>query len=120
MRIILMDTIGLEIKGLIQTMVLPYVRSAIIHFMAFSEQETTPKANSTSSKMVDQVNSPPHYTRGNIEVIEFIRDQKFCYLMGNVIKYVSRAPYKGKELEDLKKAEWYLRRRISEIEKENV
>lgn len=33
-------------------------------------------------------------------------------IIGNVIKYVSRAPYKGAELEDLKKAKWYLEREI--------
>jgi hypothetical protein len=54
---------------------------------------------------------PSHYKQGDIEVIDFILDQKFNYLEGNIIKYVSR--YKTKNgLEDLKKAEWYLRELI--------
>lgn len=39
--------------------------------------------------------------------------------LGNVIKYVLRSKYKGKELEDLKKARWYLDRLINVIEKGN-
>ena len=56
--------------------------------------------------------NPNHYKKGNIEVIEYILDQKFSYLEGNIIKYVSR--YKNKNgLEDLKKAQWYLERLIN-------
>ena len=57
----------------------------------------------------DAVNHPNHYTQGNIEVIDFILDQEFTYLEGNIIKYVSRHGNKN-GLEDLKKAEWYLKR----------
>jgi hypothetical protein len=35
---------------------------------------------------------------------------------GNVIKYVTRAGYKDNQLEDLKKAMWYLQREIDRIE----
>ena len=55
------------------------------------------------------VNHPPHYTQGNIEVIDSILDQEMTYLEGNIIKYVSRHGFKN-GLEDLKKAEWYLKR----------
>jgi len=55
--------------------------------------------------------NPQHYKQGNIEVIDFILDQKFSYLEGNIIKYVSRYKYKN-GLEDLKKAQWYLERLI--------
>ena len=59
-------------------------------------------------KIRDAIN-PGHYKKGNIEVIDFILDQNFNYLEGNIIKYVSR--YKDKNgLEDLKKAQWYLNR----------
>ncbi len=58
----------------------------------------------------DKIN-PNHYKQGNIEVIEFILDQQFNYLEGNIIKYVSR--YKTKNgIEDLKKAQWYLKELI--------
>ena len=55
--------------------------------------------------------NPSHYRQGDIELIDYILDQKFDYLEGNIIKYVSR--YKNKNgVEDLNKAQWYLRRLI--------
>ena len=60
----------------------------------------------------EQVINPPHYQQGSIEVIDFILDQNFNYLEGNIIKYVSRYKYKN-GLEDLKKAHWYLERLIN-------
>lgn len=62
----------------------------------------------------DPVNSPEHYRQYPIEVIEIT--ERLNFLLGNVIKYVLRADYKGKPLEDLKKAEWYLRREIANRE----
>ena len=66
--------------------------------------------------MADAVDRPSHYNTGKIEVIDYIEDQQLGFHEGNVVKYVSRARHKGKELEDLKKAEWYLQRRIAELE----
>lgn len=63
----------------------------------------------------DAVNPPSHYTRGKIEVIDFIEDQQLPYHLGNVIKYIARAGYKGDKLEDLKKARWYLDRYINGV-----
>lgn len=63
-------------------------------------------------QMTDAVN-PDHYKQGNIEVIDFILDQKLNYLEGNVIKYISRYKYKN-GLEDLNKARWYLDKLIGE------
>lgn len=65
----------------------------------------------------DAVNHPTHYTRGNIEVIDFIEDQQLPYHLGNVVKYVARAGFKGDKVEDLKKAQWYLNRYIRTLEK---
>jgi uncharacterized protein YlbG (UPF0298 family) len=65
----------------------------------------------------DKVDHPPHYTYGGIETIDYIEAKKLNYNLGNVIKYVSRADLKGKLVEDLKKARWYLDREIKEIEK---
>jgi uncharacterized protein DUF3310 len=66
----------------------------------------------------DLVNSPPHYTSGNIEVIDFIEDQCLGYHLGNVVKYICRAGKKdGSDfLTDLQKARWYLDRRIKWLE----
>lgn len=62
----------------------------------------------------DPVNHPGHYTTGKIECIDFIVDQKLGYLEGQVVKYIVRARWKGAELEDLRKAEFYLKRAIRE------
>ena len=68
-------------------------------------------------KEVDLVNSPPHYTNGGIETIDYIEAKDLNYRLGNVIKYVSRAEKKGEPLQDLKKALWYLQRDIELREK---
>lgn len=60
-------------------------------------------------KKEDVINHPSHYTRGKIEVIDFIEDQQLPYHLGNVIKYIARAGYKGDKLEDLKKSTVVLR-----------
>ena len=54
--------------------------------------------------------SPAHYTRGRIEVWDFIRDQQLNYHLGNAIKYICRAGFKSPDtkVEDLKKAIHYL------------
>ena len=65
--------------------------------------------------MPDPVNHPPHYKTGGVETIDFIEAKELGYHLGNVIKYVSRAKHKGNELEDLKKAQWYLERAIMKL-----
>ncbi len=76
--------------------------------------------NSTERKFLitdDNVNHPSHYTDGKIEVIDFIEDKKLNYHRGNAIKYISRAGKKNpdKEIEDLKKARWYIDREIKRL-----
>lgn len=68
----------------------------------------------------DAVNHPSHYTDGKIEVIDFIEDKNLDFCLGNAVKYISRAGKKDpeKEIEDLKKAIWYINRRIQELEQE--
>ena len=63
----------------------------------------------------DSVHKPKHYNVG-IEPIEAIESWKLGYNLGNVIKYVARADHKGKRIEDLKKARWYLDREINKNE----
>lgn len=71
----------------------------------------------------DTVAHPAHYNTGKIEVIEFLEDQKLGYHVGNTVKYICRAGRKDptKEIEDLKKAAWYLARKIELLtsEKDN-
>lgn len=62
----------------------------------------------------DNVNHPSHYASGKIEVIEALEDWKLNFHRGNAVKYVARAGKKDpkKEIEDLEKAVWYLKREI--------
>lgn len=64
----------------------------------------------------DVINSPAHYTSYPVEVIELTEHMNFC--RGNAVKYISRAGLKdpAKEVEDLRKAIWYLEREISRVE----
>lgn len=74
----------------------------------------------TEIEKEDVVNHPSHYNDGKIEVMDYIEDKQLNFARGNVIKYVSRAGKKdpNKELEDLKKASWYLNREIERLNKE--
>lgn len=65
--------------------------------------------------IIDEVDHPEHYTKGKIEVIDAIEGLGLTddWYLGNVIKYIARARHKGSELTDLKKAQWYLNRKIS-------
>lgn len=65
----------------------------------------------------DPVNSPNHYTRSHpgMECIELTADTSFC--LGNAIKYLWRYHSKGRPVEDLEKARWYLCHVIDHDEK---
>jgi hypothetical protein len=63
----------------------------------------------------DPVNHPSHYKTGGIETIDFIEAKQFNYNMGNAVKYISRAEYKGNKKQDLEKAVWYLNREIGRL-----
>lgn len=77
---------------------------------------------------IDNVNHPPHYTwlkdKCGIEVIDITRHMDFD--LGNAIKYILRSGHKEessmtnkeKEIEDLKKAIWYLNDKIKMLENE--
>ena len=66
----------------------------------------------------DMVNNPSHYNQAGIETIDAIRaatGEGFeYYLQGNILKYLWRYRYKN-GVEDLKKAEWYLKVLIEEV-----
>jgi hypothetical protein len=65
----------------------------------------------------DKINHPSHYKVGGIETIDFIEAKDLGYHLGNVVKYISRADHKDNKLENLKKAQWYLNRAVSNLEK---
>lgn len=60
----------------------------------------------------DPVNHPSHYTShpSGVECVDIAEHYNFN--VGNTIKYLWRAGLKGDEIEDLKKARWYLDREI--------
>lgn len=64
----------------------------------------------------ETVNHPSHYNRGKIEVIDAIEDWDLGFALGNAVKYIARAGYKGDPIEDLRKAAWYIDREINRLE----
>lgn len=74
--------------------------------------------------MDEYINHPSHYTShpSGVECIEIARH--YCYSIGAAIKYLWRAGLKheqgksdkDKEIEDLKKAVWYINDRIKQLE----
>lgn len=77
-----------------------------------------PEAPETCSSLnSDAVHHPSHYNSGKIEVIEAIEDWRLDYHCGNAVKYIARAGKKdpSKEIEDLEKAAWYIKRKIEKL-----
>jgi hypothetical protein len=77
----------------------------------------------------DMVNSPNHYASSNIECIdamEAMMDQgrppmvkmtgHMYYCWSTIFKYIWRWPFKKNPVEDLKKAEYYIKRLIERLE----
>lgn len=78
----------------------------------------TPPAKS-NLKPTDPVNHPAHYRHpSGIECIQITEHMNFN--VGNAIKYLWRCDQKGKHLEDLKKARWYIDREIQLREQVNT
>lgn len=75
---------------------------------------------STQTSSYEYVNHPTHYGGENntYEVIKVIEALEMDFHLGNTFKYIARAGKKGtdKEIQDLKKALWYLERKIQLLE----
>ena len=77
-----------------------------------------------NSNEPDMIQNPPHYNKFTFQPIDIIAEVTNYYEgstafhIGTVLKYLCRAPFKGKLLEDLKKANYYLIRAIEEMEEE--
>ena len=63
-------------------------------------------------KVEDKVNNPSHYNShpSGVECIQVAEHLNFC--LGNAIKYIWRADDKENDIEDLRKAAWYVNREI--------
>ena len=75
---------------------------------------------------IDMVNHPAHYTAGSVECIDALESMSVGYqdtiqaaLAWQVVKYIWRSPLKGKQLEDLQKAQFYLNRLIEKVKHED-
>ena len=70
-----------------------------------------------SESGTDMVNHPPHYKThpSGVECIQITEHMNFN--LGNAVKYIWRAAEKGKQIEDLKKAAWYINREIERLNK---
>lgn len=89
--------------------------------LAMTGRISTPAPQQIEVQIDDPVNHPGHYTKGGIECLDAIRasmtDDGFLdFLKGQIIKYVWRYQHKGKPLEDLQKARFYLNRMIDILE----
>ena len=60
------------------------------------------------AKMTDNVNSPSHYARYRFECEPKDLTKFLPHPLASAIEYIIRAPFKGSELEDLKKARFWL------------
>ncbi len=71
--------------------------------------------------MKEAVDHPDHYGGKDnpYEAIKVIEAWELGFHLGNTIKYISRKGKKDPALQDLKKAKWYLDRKISILENES-
>lgn len=95
-------------SGKANTRRIPITGSSTVHITGNTE---IPRSN-------EIIDHPSHYNTGNIEVIDVIEDAGFGegFVVGNALKYLLRAKHKGNEIDDMKKARWYIDRRIQQLE----
>lgn len=68
----------------------------------------------------EEIEAPKHYVEGRkIQPIQVIEDWELNHHLSCTIKYISRSGRKHDAIKDLKKAIWYLERRIKLLEKNN-
>lgn len=85
------------------------------------ERELQKYSEQISKKKEDLVNHPLHYNQYSQEVIDTIEEVTVnmpvtvAYHVGNAVKYLFRAPFKGKLKQDLEKAIWYLERAVNKL-----
>ena len=65
------------------------------------------------SNQFDEVNHPQHYTSHPSGVECIAITQHMGFPLGNAMKYIWRADEKGKDIQDLEKAKWYIENEIA-------
>jgi hypothetical protein len=96
-------------------------RNGMVKFGTEAQSHQQSKSiDNASEKDWNLINKPPHYNKGGIEAIDYIKQQLGSgfkgYLEGNVLKYIHRHKYKNNAKQDLEKAKWYLERLIQELD----
>lgn len=82
---------------------------------------TRPLSAQTQAEHAETINHPKHYGGDTTyEAIKVIEAWGLGFCLGNTVKYIARNGKKAgaKNIEDLKKARWYLDREIANLEKE--
>lgn len=81
-------------------------------------EEQTELENRLDAVLTSEINHPSYYNRGKIEVIDTIEDWQLGFHLGSAIKYIARAGYKDPNaiITDLRKAVWYINRKIDQLE----
>jgi hypothetical protein len=105
-------------NGRVVSVLTPNAQMSLALFSNSQKKEVVDKVAHMEKVLAkDMVNHPAHYKTGGIETIDFIEAKSLSYNLGNVVKYITRADYKGNKIEDLKKAQWYLNREVSNLGK---
>lgn len=89
--------------------------------MASSKETVVNKA--LSGNVAESVNHPSHYGGDTTyECIKVIEAWEMDFCLGNALKYICRAGRKGSSstLEDLQKAQWYIERKLKQLENSNA
>lgn len=83
-----------------------------MNFMSESLRNDDSLPESEYTVAHDAVNHPKHYTAhpSGVECIQIVEHMGFS--LGNAVKYIWRADLKHNAIEDLEKAEFYIRREI--------
>ena len=87
------------------------------------EAALTSLFNPIEPKETEAVNHPAHYKQYGLEAIDVIDEVAPKYPaavgmeIGNAIKCLLRAPFKGRLIQDLNKAVWYINHAIENLEK---
>jgi len=107
--------------------IIPVYDNADISFKAYSLQHDYRQEYTTDNQKLDlydsnnckqdAVNNPKHYNSHPSGIDCLTITEHMTFNLGNAIKYIWRADLKGKQIEDLQKAVFYLNREISRITK---
>lgn len=104
-----------------------YAKNNPVEFSRLFGYSFAPDTNVGNIKEPDMVNQPPHYTMAGIEcadaldaMVSVYPDVNAAALAWQVGKYVWRHPHKGRPVQDLEKARWYLNRLIEHYKKKEA